>query len=422
MDNRMTNTGIMTDMDLAWNSPAHRAYLAKDALRQFDFFKRSLDPRGGFHYQDFTGQPIAGSPRELHATGRMVHAYALGHLAGVPGAADMVDHGMKALWDHHRDARHGGYVWSFASGGTVVDSRKLAYGHAFVLLAGASAKQAGHPLADRLIEDALDVIENRYWESEFGLLSEEYAEDWSEISTYRGMNANMHYSEALIGLAEATGDLAHLRRAEGIFGFFVGQIASQYNWRIPEHFDRRWNVDGLYEGNPMFRPAGTTPGHSLELSRLLLQAWDLGGRAEAVLTEWSERLYERACNDGWHQRNGAFMYTVDVAGVPLRPARYWWPVTEAIGAAAARMKQAPSSDREREYTRYWQVARDLFIDEHVGGWIPEVDEVGRPSALQFAGKPDIYHSIQADLYPLVGSLSNIASSLPNLQAIEGVEG
>src|SRR5271170_5792193 len=37
------------------------------------------------------------------------------------------------------------------------------------------------------------------------------------------------------------------------------------------HFTNKWVVDRTYAGSPMLRPCGTTPGHSLEWSRLLLQ-------------------------------------------------------------------------------------------------------------------------------------------------------
>src|SRR5690606_34837434 len=103
------------------------------------------DPRGGFYDLDELGQPLAtGWPpgpepaRALFATVRMVHCFAIAHLMGRPGADDIVDHGMKFLWDGHRDAVHGGYHWR--TGYTApVDASKQAYGHAFVLLAAASA-------------------------------------------------------------------------------------------------------------------------------------------------------------------------------------------------------------------------------------------------------------------------------------------
>ena len=86
--------------------------------------------------------------RQIHNTTRMVHCFAIGTLLGRPGCDAIVDHGMTYLWNAHRDAQNGGYVWSLDNNGPK-DDTKQAYGHAFVLLAASSAKVVGHPLADR---------------------------------------------------------------------------------------------------------------------------------------------------------------------------------------------------------------------------------------------------------------------------------
>ncbi|TMV91832.1 AGE family epimerase/isomerase [Thioclava sp. BHET1] len=410
----MTTTAKLPATAPFWGTDAHRAYLTQDAKRQFDFFARGLDSRGGFAPQSMNGAPIKDAPRELHATTRMVHSFALGQLAGRGDGATMVDHGMAALRDCHRDARHGGYAWSFDADGRVQDGQKLAYGHAFVLLAGASAKMAGHPEADALIADVMEVIDRHFWDSGLGRMREEYAQDWHPISQYRGMNANMHSIEAFLTAFEATGEREFLDRALSIVDFFVAKIGASHGWRLPEHFTEDWKVDPTYEGNPMFRPAGTTPGHSLELSRLLLQAWDLSGRSRSDLLLWSEALYTRALSDAWDADLGGFIYTVAADGTPLRRSRYWWPLTEAIGAAAARLKCDPQEITEAQYLQFWQTADALFIDRMQGGWIPEVGPDNLPDDRQFTGKPDIYHSIQAALFPLVPQLSYQARALAEL--------
>ena len=68
---------------------------------------------------------------------------------------------MEAICTRHRDSRHGGYFWSFDDEGPR-ERDKLAYGHAFVLLAAASAKCAGHPQADALLAEVADVLETRF--------------------------------------------------------------------------------------------------------------------------------------------------------------------------------------------------------------------------------------------------------------------
>lgn len=57
------------------------------------------------------------------------------------------------------------------------------------------------------------------------------------------------------------------------------------------------------------------------------------------------------------------------------------------------------------YRRLWRFADDKLIDHAHAGWFPELDADGTPTGRQFKGKPDIYHSLQAVLFPLADGLS-----------------
>ena len=398
------------DGDGTWlETAAHRNWMSAQARRLLGFYQASLNPRGGFFVLDHSGKPLPQTLQELHTTTRLVHSFALGQLAGVAGCADIVAHGMQYLWDRHRDPVHGGYFWAL-DGDAIGDDRKLAYGHAFVLLAGASAKMAGHPDADRLIADITGVMEQRFWEEGSGLFADEFARDWTPFSTYRGMNANMHSVEAHLAAFEATNDPLYLSRAGRILDFFLNKMAPEWNWRIPEHYTEDWSVDPNYKGDPMFRPAGTTPGHSLELARLALQHWDLCGRSDVGLPAQARRLAYRALEDAWNPENGGLIYTLDLQGKPDVRNRYWWPVTEGIGVLATLMKLGGSDEDEIWYRRLWAFADANFLDHDAGGWFPEIDAAGRPNHTQFEGKPDIYHAVQAHLFPLAPGLSHQAVS------------
>jgi len=93
------------------------------------------------------------------------------------------------------------------------------------------------------------------------------------------------------------------------------------------------------------------------------------------------------------------------------PDRYWWPVTEAIGALAALIKLEPRAADRDWYARLWGFADAALIDHRRGGWFPELDAGGRPVDGQFRGKPDIYHALQADLLPLADGLSHAMRAL-----------
>lgn len=392
--------------------PEHLQFLREDATRQVDFFRPSLRADGTFCTLDLQGAPLPDDVQELHTTTRLVHSFALAQKAGLPDTHATIDAGMDCLWTRHRDTDFGGYVWSFDANG-VKDGTKLAYGHVFVLLAAASAKMIDHPEADRLLADVRAVIDAHYWDEAAGLLRDEFTRDWQPFSSYRGMNANMHAVEAFLTAYEATGDQVYLDRAGRILSFFVGKIAPQHGGRLPEHYTENWQVDAGYSGNPMFRPAGSTPGHSFELGRLLLQHWDLSGRPDGTEAPARARhLIERALEDAWDPTAGGFYYTLDTTGTPDIKTRYWWPVAEAMGALSAlqNLDGGTPSD-EAWYRKVWEFAHTHLIDTDAGGWYPELDAQNRPCGHQFAGKPDLYHALQAVFLPQLSGLSHMARAL-----------
>jgi mannose/cellobiose epimerase-like protein (N-acyl-D-glucosamine 2-epimerase family) len=400
--------------DTPWTArPYHRDWLMARANALFDLFQNNaVNPKGGFHDLDASGRPF-GDLRQIHATARMVHCFAIAARLGRPGASRIVDHGMDFLWKRHRDATYGGYCWSVDDNGYRDDS-KQAYGHAFVLLAAADAKMLGHPLADAMLADITEILETRFWEEAHGAVSEEYARDWSTITGYRGQNSNMHLTEALMAAYEATGDASYLNRAKRIASLIIGRHAASLDYVVAEHFDSHWNIDRAYKGSDMFRPAGTTPGHWLEWSRLLAQLWVLDGRRDMWLPHAADKLFRSAAARGWDSARGGFYYTLDFDNRPALTHKIWWPATEAI-AAAAFLAGAVKAERfyEEWYRKVWDFAATHFIDPANGGWFAELDDDLRPFDRFFTGKCDIYHALQACLIPLFPATGSLMAAIPS---------
>ncbi|MFB2550036.1 AGE family epimerase/isomerase [Ensifer soli] len=402
----------MTDTTAAsWlNAAYHRRWLWDRAEDLFDVFQyAAFNPAGGFHDLDAAGRPVdtANPVRGIHSTARMVHCFAVGSLIGRPGSDAVVDHGMTYLWHHHRDALNGGYAWTVDDDGPA-DATKQGYGHAFVLLAASSARRVGHPLADRMLADVTEVLETRFWEERHGAIAEEFDGAWNPIPGYRGQNSNMHLTEALMAAFEATGDGTYLDKAERIADLIIRRRAGENGFRVAEHFDEEWQVDKAYRGNEMFRPSGTTPGHWLEWSRLVLQLWVLGGKRHDWMPEAAEALFARSMELGWDEVHGGFFYTLDWDDRPAKRAKLWWPACEGIGAAAFLINHRPSAFHEASYRRIWDTVAAHFLDRTHGGWHEELTEDMRPARTIFAGKADIYHALQAcmiPLFPATGSLT-----------------
>ena len=406
-------------------SPYHRAWLTEHARKLLDLHGfATLNPRGGFFDLDDEGRPIrdadGSGTRALHATTRMVFCHAVGHLMGHPGSAAIVDYGMAWLWTGHRDAEHGGYLWSLNDAGPV-DATKQAYGHAFVLLAAASAKVLGHPDADRLLIDATDLILTRFWEPGPGAAAEEFSREWASLGSYRGQTANMPLTEALMAAFEATADERYLAMAESIADLLIRRITAANEGRIPEHFDDTWTVDRDYKGSPMFRPAGTTPGHWLEWSRLLVQLWIAGGGRRSWMPDAAEALFRNAITEGWDAEHGGFFYTLDHGGRPLDTDKIWWPACEGIAAAHFLTAHGDDPMYETWYRTIWDWSARHLVDPRTGGWVPQLDRTLQPKSTLFTGRPDLYHALQACLIPLFpadGGLLRVAARLGGPDAPE----
>ena len=136
-----------------------------------------------------------------------------------------------------------------------------------MVLAAASATAAGRPGGRKFLDEALEVLLGHFWDDEFGMVVEQWDESFSTLDGYRGVNANMHSVEALLSAADVLGDPSLRERAARIVSRVVHDLARGNSWRIPEHFDARWQPQLEYNRDDPahpFRPYGATVGHWLE--------------------------------------------------------------------------------------------------------------------------------------------------------------
>src|SRR4051812_41849427 len=171
-----------------------------DLDRLLDFAERSRLPEGGFGYLGDDGRVLPGRPVETWIVARMTHVFGLAQLLGRPGAAELCAHGVTALTEGPlHDAEHVGWRAS------TEDDTKAAYVHAFAVLAGSTAATAGVPGGRALLDRALGVWQDRFWDDGAGLAVEEWDRAWTRRAAYRGVNANMHGVEAPLAAADALG-------------------------------------------------------------------------------------------------------------------------------------------------------------------------------------------------------------------------
>jgi mannose/cellobiose epimerase-like protein (N-acyl-D-glucosamine 2-epimerase family) len=401
-------------------SPAHARWLEAEGDRLLRFSRPSRHPSGGFAWLDVAGRPELDRPVELWITCRMTHVFALADLMGRPGSGPLADHGIRALIGRFRDAANGGWYAAVDSAGEPTSRAKAAYGHAFVVLAAASATCAGRPGGRALLDEALAVVLERFWDDEHAMVVEEWDETFSTLDGYRGANANMHTVEAFLAAADAVQDADRradlLGRALRIVTRVVHDLGPAHAWRLPEHFDATWTpVLDYHRDAPAdpFRPYGATIGHWLEWARLALHLRAaLGEDAPGWLLDDAVSLFDASVREGWAVDGAAgFVYTVDWEGRPVVRERMHWVAAEATAAAAALHASTGDPSYAGWYATWWDHLAEVFIDHELGSWRHELDPQNRPSGVTWNGKPDTYHAFQATLIPRLPLTPALAAAL-----------
>lgn len=384
----------------------------------------------GFGYLDANGKVNADRPVELWITCRMTYVFSLASMLGYQEYLPLAKHGIFCIKNYFSDPTWGGWYSAIAHTATngvgePVNDRKEAYAHAFVLLASNAAACASVEGAAELLDEGL-ANQNEYWfDKTVGRVRESWNREFTETEDYRGINANMHTTEAYLAVADARDDVELLNRAVGILEFTAAR-ATENDWRIPEHYSSSWEVLPEYNidqpAHP-FRPFGITPGHGLEWARLMLQARASLQRLGLDVPEWmlpsARDLYLRAIADGWHA-DGAdgFIYTTDFAGQPVVRQRMHWVWAEAIGAAVVLRKvlaeegaQLPLQETLSNDLATWSAYGWEHLREDQGLWHHELDAENQVAAVTWDGKPDAYHVVQMLLLPLVPPSPSFAAAL-----------
>ena len=265
---------------------------------------------------------------------------------------------------------------------------------------------AGRPGAQELLDEALKLYDERFWNEEEGLSCDTWNTEFTVLDDYRGLNANMHTVEAFLAAADVTGDEKYRVRAGRIIDH-VAVWASQNSWRIPEHFTKDWVADlecNKEKPDDQFKPYGATPGHGIEWSRLITQ-WALStfkddkNGAQKYL-DLAENLYCRAVDDAWNA-DGApgIVYTTDWEGKPVVHDRMHWTLAEAINTSSVLYHVTGKQRYADDYAEFMQYLDEKVLDHVNGSWFHQLDQNNEVIGTVWPGKSDLYHALQATLIP-----------------------
>ncbi|MBO5551102.1 MAG: AGE family epimerase/isomerase [Lachnospiraceae bacterium] len=361
-------------------------------------------PEGGAYYLGDDGTPWKERPRETWITCRMAHVYSMGARIGHKGSGELADAALKGLTGELHDDENGGWYAGRTADGGILPGKQC-YAHAFVILAASSAVTAGRQGAGELLKEATDTYDRFFWNEEEGLAVDTWNTEFTELSGYRGINANMHTVEAFLAAADVLGDEKYRIRAGRIIDHVIGW-AEDNGWRIPEHFTSDWQPDlMLNKDRPddPFKPFGATPGHGIEWARLIVQ-WALSSKLDKDRTvkykDAAEKLYRRAVKDAWNaDGEPGLCYTTDWDGEPVVHDRMHWTLAEAINTSAVLYRISGKEKYASDYAMFMEYL-DAKVADHVNGsWFHQLDRTNTLKGTVWPGKSDLYHAFQATLIP-----------------------
>ncbi len=413
----MSLTSLVNFLDSTRLSIFGEEFSRGEALRLLDFARNSVVEEGGFGYLGLDGVVDRTHPRELYVQCRMIQVFGLAYLLGLSDSLEQVNVGMDALFDVFLDVENSGFFNSVDYLNKPVDATKLAYGHAFVLLAASTAKACKHPKADELLELIDGVIDTYFWDAEYGMLNNSWDREFTKCDSYRGVNANMHGVEAFIAAFDVTKDQKYRARALEVSKKVVDGFAKSNSWMLPEHFDSQWKPDLEFNRDKPadpFCPYGVTIGHLFEWSRLVIQV-GVQNSSDSAEVAWTLpdaiNLYELAKKAGWSaDGTDGFIYTMDWQKTPVVRSRMAWVVCEAIMAAYSLWITTHDAKYIEDFNAWWKYALDNMLDYEFGSWFHELDPNQAVIDTTWPGKPDVYHAFNACLltmYPFKPSFVGV---------------
>ena len=391
----------------------NREYMKALGQELLEFGKRFPAPSGASYYLGDDGTPWTDRARETWITCRMAHVYSMAAMQGYEGGTELAAAAIRGLSGELADQSAGGWFAGItAENGALPD--KQCYAHAFVILASTSAVLAKIEGAKDLLDRALLIYDQKFWDETEGLAVDTWNTEFTELSDYRGLNANMHTVEAFLAAADCLQDEMYRKRAGRIIDRVISW-AGRNEWRIPEHFTKDWEPDLEYNSDKPddpFKPYGATPGHGIEWARLITQ-WTLSTAMEeekrAPYLSAAKQLYDRAVKDAW-SADGApgLVYTTDWEGKPVVHDRMHWTLAEAINTSAVLYHVTKDSKYAKHYSMFLEYLEEKVHDRIHGSWFHQLDRNNELIGTVWPGKSDLYHAFQATQIPYLPVERSIA--------------
>jgi len=221
--------------------------------------REGWDPAtGGFVEKlDIEGRADRAAPRRVRVQARQIYCFAKStDLGWFAEGREIATKGLEYLLAKAKspDGRPG-FVHLLDPNGSVINSARDTYDHAFVLLALSTVYRLNNDAQVRHeIESLLTFLDTGLRSPHGGFL------EGVPSTLPRRQNPQMHLFEAMIATFDATGDPMYQNRAGDLYGLFVANLYDPRRQNLGEYFEDVWSK---------IEPVCVEPGHQAEWVWLL---------------------------------------------------------------------------------------------------------------------------------------------------------
>lgn len=298
-------------------------------------------------------------PRTLVSQCRLIYTFSRAHQwSGNPAYGDLARRGIAALQEHFGTPEPGGWVWACDGDGRVQDDTFNAYGHAFVILAYASAATVFREDAYR--DQALltwQFMQQRLQDEHGGLIWH-VSPDGQALDDDRSQNPLMHSFEALLALAPLDDSGVARDGAMEIWRFLQARMLAP--GCLLEWFDPKWQP--LATGDK----AVVEIGHAYEWAYLLSDAHAIF--PEDDLLTFGRQFLDYGIRYGYDSARGGVFSQADDDGKVLGQRKGWWEQCEAIRAMQRYVVRHGAAEIAEPLRQSIDFVRLNFVDDEFGGW------------------------------------------------------
>ncbi|MGV7214049.1 AGE family epimerase/isomerase [Bradyrhizobium sp. UFLA05-112] len=324
------------------------------------------------------GSADRAAPRRVFVQARQIYCYAKAAQMGwYPEGRAIALKGLEYMLARAKapDGRPG-YVHRLMPEGTVLDGKRDAYDHAFVLLALATVYALDKDAQVRAEIDALLAFIDAHLRSPHGGVHESLP-----MAMPRRQNPHMHLFEAMIACFDATHDLSFQNRAGEFFALFLANLYDKQKRALGEYFEEDWSK---------IEPVSVEPGHQAEWVWLLKGFERITGcptgRYRGELLETAVRGHDIA--------TGCLIDEADVDGNIRRHSRRLWPQTEIAKAWIAQAESGEVGAADKARTALVRLERHYLSHPVRGGWYDQFDRDGN-SLVETIPASSFYHVLCA---------------------------